>query len=110
NMSEVQNLLDDLTKTFVKFRCQRRAELINLFSQVQCCECGHKMRIQKAKMAAQKSGNQLKKLVIGCFAFLIVLTIYWLHLARRYNHLKAYGNGACVTTFFYSYSDCEILI
>lgn len=113
-MCEVRTLLDDLNKTFAKYRGQRRAELIDLISQVQCCECGHQMRLRNAvNMASQKSAlsdKPLNRLLIGCLVFLAIISLYWFHLARRYNHLKAYGNGACVTTFFYSYIDCEILI
>lgn len=112
-MAEVQALLDDLTTTFNKYRCQRKAELIDLVSQVQCCDCGHQKRLRNA-MAAQKTlapcDKPLKRLLVGCFVFLAIISLYWLHLVRRYNHLKAYGNGACVTTFFYSYVDCELLI
>lgn len=114
-MSEVQALLDDLTNTFSKYRGQRKSELIDLFSKVQCCECGHKKRMRNAiEMASRKSFGQcdkpLNRLLIACFVFLAIISLYWLHLVRRYNHLKAYGNGACVTTFFYSYVDCELLI
>lgn len=118
-MCEVRTLLDDLNKTFAKYRGQRRDELIDLISQVQCCECGHQMRLRNAvnMAASQKStltdaddDKPLNRLLIGCLIFLVIISLYWLHLARRYNYLKAYGNGACVTTFFYSYIDCEILI
>ncbi|XP_030384625.1 uncharacterized protein LOC115631914 [Scaptodrosophila lebanonensis] len=105
-MCEVQKLLDELCQTFTKFKEMRRTEMINVLNQVRCCECGHKMRLQNARHL--RGASLTIKLVLSCFSFLLLLALYMVYVARRYNHVRTYGSSACVSTFFYTYTDCDV--
>ncbi|ALC37992.1 maker383 [Drosophila busckii] len=115
-MGEVQRLLDELSQTLCKFREMRRVAMINLLNQVRCCECGHKKRLlcavqQTPKKQQRKScSSNVSRLLTACLSLMLLLTIYGGHLARRYNHVRAYGSNACGSTFFYTYTDCDVCV
>lgn len=71
-------------------------------------EC--KMRLRRAIRKPVQDTKPVSRLLILFFVFLTLITLYWFHLARRYNHLTAYGSGACAATLFFFYTDCELLI
>ncbi|XP_017009734.1 uncharacterized protein [Drosophila takahashii] len=112
-MCEVQKLIDGLYETFSKYKEQRRCQMIEILNDVRCCECGHKMRLNNAlkmKPVCRKSPSQgrIRFLIAACFGLLFLIIIYVVHVARRYNHVRAYGSSACGSTFFYTYTDCDV--
>ncbi|XP_017853051.2 LOW QUALITY PROTEIN: uncharacterized protein LOC108606985 [Drosophila busckii] len=115
-MGEVQRLLDELSQTLCKFREMRRVAMINLLNQVRCCECGHKKRLSAPCNRRQRSSRgraahrMCPGLLTACLSLMLLLTIYGGHLARRYNHVRAYGSNACGSTFFYTYTDCDVCV
>ncbi|KAH8270950.1 hypothetical protein KR044_003422, partial [Drosophila immigrans] len=111
-MCEVQRLLDELSQTFQKHNHQRCVQLLKIFTQVRCCECGHQVRIEQAQhKAAQQQHHRLTiTLSIVCLVALLLIVVYTIHLARRYNHALAFGSCACISTFFYTVDDCEVAV
>ncbi|XP_023179313.1 uncharacterized protein LOC111605159 [Drosophila hydei] len=109
-MGEVQMLLDDLGHTFSKFKEQRRIEMLKLFSQVRCCDCGHKLRMLDVQKKAAKMSAGAKRSLTACLMVLLLLGGFWIYMTRRYNHVAAFGSGACVATFFYTNSDCDVYV
>ncbi|XP_017130081.1 uncharacterized protein LOC108147837 [Drosophila elegans] len=111
---ELQELFDGLSQTFAKYKNSRNYEMVQILNRVRCCECGHKMRVNKARQIMPRCPTSTSKdlrtryLVIFCFLLLFLISIYTVHVARRYNHVRAYGSSACVSTFFYTYTDCDV--
>ncbi|EDV31358.1 uncharacterized protein Dana_GF15316 [Drosophila ananassae] len=113
-MCEVQEFLDGLCKTFRKFKEMRRLEMVQILNQVRCCECGHKMRMQKVEVQnslALKTSTPARIRNILLISFLLVLLLYGyiLHAVRRHNRIRTYGSSACESTFLYKYTDCEVI-
>ncbi|XP_034490141.1 uncharacterized protein LOC117793827 [Drosophila innubila] len=108
-MCEVQRLLDELGQTFNKFKEMRRIEMLKAFNNVRCCECGHKLRLRNAQeTATRRKQFTTNRLIIVCSILLLLITIFFIHLARQYNHVTAYGSGGCISTIFYASNDCEV--
>ncbi|XP_016962338.1 uncharacterized protein LOC108032833 [Drosophila biarmipes] len=113
-MCDVQKLLDGLYLTFTKYKELRKNEMVEILKRVRCCDCGHKKRLDRALMCKSKcpkspaQGRRMSFLLVACFGLLILISIYVIYMARRYNHVRAYGSNACGSSFFYSYKDCEV--
>ncbi|XP_034099197.1 uncharacterized protein LOC132795582 [Drosophila nasuta] len=114
-MCEAQRLLDELYATFQRYNHQRCVQLLKIFSQVRCCECGHRIRIEIAqqKAAVKNAASRYQfanKLPIVCLVVMLLIIIFMIHLARRYNHAIAFGSCACISTLFYTNDDCEVVV
>ncbi|XP_064539673.1 uncharacterized protein LOC135429333 [Drosophila montana] len=109
-MCDVQQLLCDLGQTFNKFKELRRTELLKVLGQVRCCECGHRIRMLRARQQAGKWPSRTLRLLTACFILMLALLICWLHLARRFNHAQSHGTGGCPHTLFYTYTDCDVYV
>ncbi|XP_041674779.1 uncharacterized protein LOC108111727 [Drosophila eugracilis] len=112
-MCEVQELLNGLCQTFGKYRMMRQQEMVQILNKVRCCDCGHKMRldhVRSMRSGTIKSQTKCRSgyLLAACFAFLILILFYMILVARRYNHVRAYGSSACGSTFFYTSTDCDV--
>uniref|UniRef100_A0A6P4FQB8 Uncharacterized protein LOC108053545 n=1 Tax=Drosophila rhopaloa TaxID=1041015 RepID=A0A6P4FQB8_DRORH len=112
-MCDVQRLMDGLVQTFNISKKRRLQEMIQILNEVRCCECGHKTRLKNVRMIksgcpTSSSKGRTRYLIAACFGLLFLISIYTVHVARRYNHVRAYGSSACGSTFFYTYTDCDV--
>jgi len=112
-MCEVQELADGLYQMFNKYKEFRKIEMLQILKRVRCCDCGHQKRLRKAQKIESgcpkpKNQGRISFLLVACFGFLILISIYMIYVARRYNHVRAYGSNACGSTFFYTYTDCDV--
>lgn len=110
---EVQNFIDGMSQTFCKHKEMRKCQMLEILDKVRSCDCCHKRRLNNCRMV--KSGGRKPAsqgwtlyLIAACFALLLLMIIYMIHVVRRYNHVRAYGSSACGSTLFYSYSDCDV--
>ncbi|EDX03382.1 uncharacterized protein LOC6730619 [Drosophila simulans] len=110
---EVQNFIDGMSQTFCKHKEMRKCQMLEILDKVRSCDCRHKKRLNNCRML--KSGRRQPAsqgwtlyLVAACFGLLLLMIIYVIHVARRYNHVRAYGSSACGSTLFYSYTDCDV--
>ncbi|XP_033159946.1 uncharacterized protein LOC117140898 [Drosophila mauritiana] len=40
---------------------------------------------------------------------ILLMLLFGLYLARNYNHAFIYGNGGCLSTFLWTYDECQII-
>ncbi|EDV57391.1 uncharacterized protein LOC6542527 [Drosophila erecta] len=110
---EVQNFIDGLSQTFMKHKMMRNCQMVEILNKVRSCDCKHKRRLNNWRMVKSvcrqsASRGWIRFLIAACFALLLLMSIYMVHVARRYNHVRAYGSSACGSTLFYSYTDCDV--
>ncbi|XP_039499451.1 uncharacterized protein LOC120456603 [Drosophila santomea] len=110
---EVQNFIDGVSQTFMEHKRMRNCQMLEILNKVRSCDCKHQRRLNHYRML--KSGRRkpasqgwLRLLIAACFGLLLLMCIYMVHVARRYNHVRAYGSNACGSTLFYSYTDCDV--
>ncbi|XP_068140996.1 uncharacterized protein [Drosophila tropicalis] len=110
-MCDVQEVMSDLCQSFKRSKNIRREEMVKLLHQVRCCECGHRSRMENAKdgSAPERSSSKISVLLWSCIIFMLLFIFFLIYVARRYNHMRAYGSGACGSTFFYTFTDCDVL-
>ncbi|KAH8248729.1 hypothetical protein KR032_002596, partial [Drosophila birchii] len=116
-MCEVQNMLNGLCQLFSEAKERRHLGMIQILEKVRCCECGHQKRLQNARKCQDLLCGEsdicatitVRRLLIACFALLILLCVYLIYVARQYNQVLAFGNNACVSTFFYGCNDCNVI-
>ncbi|XP_017022089.1 uncharacterized protein [Drosophila kikkawai] len=115
-MCEVQNMLNGLCQMFSDAKERRNLGMIQILEKVRCCECGHRKRLQKVREnqamlcgVTATSPSTTRILIFVCFVLMILFCAYFIFMARRYNHVRAYGSNACGSSFFYSYSDCDVI-
>ncbi|EDW78091.1 uncharacterized protein Dwil_GK19375 [Drosophila willistoni] len=111
-MCDVQEVMNDLCQTLKRSKDLRREEMVKLLNQVRCCECGHRTRMEKAQdytgVSSERSSSKISILLWLCIILMLLFIFYLIYVARRYNHMRAYGSGACGSTFFYTFTDCDV--
>jgi len=40
---------------------------------------------------------------------ILLMLLFGLYLARNYNHAYIYGSGGCLSTFLWTYDECQII-
>ncbi|XP_034140531.1 uncharacterized protein LOC117591395 [Drosophila guanche] len=112
-MCEVQKLFDGLFQTMSRARDNRRSNTLELVNELRCCNCCHDKRIKDAAEAIKKPPvPQMftkKKVIFLCGAILVMIPIVTVFLARNYNHSQSHGSGACVSSFLFTFTDCEVI-
>ncbi|XP_020804685.1 uncharacterized protein LOC110181305 [Drosophila serrata] len=115
-MCEVQNMLDGLCQMFRDAKERRHLGMIGILEKVRCCECGHQKRLENVRKCqallcekTETSTITVRGMLIACFVLIVLLCVYLIYVARRYNHVRAYGSNACGSFLFYSFNDCEVI-
>ncbi|KAH8255848.1 hypothetical protein KR038_011664, partial [Drosophila bunnanda] len=118
-MCEVQNMLDGLCQMFRDAKERRQLGMIQILEKVRCCECGHQKRLENARKCqallcgktatCSAATTTIRKLLFASFALLVLLCVYLIYVARQYNHVRVYGTNACGSSFFYSFTDCDVI-
>ncbi|KAH8281751.1 hypothetical protein KR054_002804, partial [Drosophila jambulina] len=118
-MCEVQNMLNGLCQMFSEAKERRHRGMIQILEKVRCCECGHQKRLQNARKnqalvcgrtsSSSSAALTVRRLLLACFALLILLCVYLIYAIRRYNRVRAYGSNACGSSFLYTYDDCDVI-
>ncbi|EDW29360.1 GL18463 [Drosophila persimilis] len=107
-MTEVQKLKDDLSLIYTKNEMKRVTDILDIVNKIPCCHCGHKIRLALISPVVHKMFNK-RNVLIAIGAVLGVIPILTAYLTRRYNHNQSHGSSACVSSFFYTLTDCEVV-
>ncbi|XP_014096210.2 uncharacterized protein [Bactrocera oleae] len=109
-MSDIMELSDDIRNIFCKYKEKQKADLFQALNDVKCCECGHQSRLRNVqnKVSIYRKMTIFYQLILSILTLLLLMAFYALWAARRYNHVRLFGTGACASTFLWTYDDCTV--